>query len=83
MISRELTSGRTVHRNGDYSGEVRIRASQSEVTAEEGYRGGEDYFYVELPFADLLEIVAGYLTARKIGELEQMSTEEVFATLQL
>lgn len=56
------SGGTTFVHNGDYSGNVRITAPG----------GGWD---AEIPFADLRELVLGYLRQRMITGIEEMSDD--------
>ena len=60
----KAAGGTTFIHNGDYSGFVRI------VSAS-----GERHPEVEIPFADLRELVLGYLRLRMIAGLEDMSDD--------
>ncbi len=51
-----------IHHNGDYSGECIIRQENQEI---------------RMNTSDLLDFVAEYVRSQKIGQLEQMSSEDL------
>lgn len=53
-----------IHHNGDYSGDV--------VITRDGAA------HLEVPFEDLLGLVAEYVRSRKLSQLEDADTEELF-----
>lgn len=72
MHSTEASGGTTFHHNGDYSGDVQISVT-AEITEVDLLGNG----YVEVPFADLHELVLGYL-AHKLGtSLKQFTPAEL------
>lgn len=71
MHTHRADGGTVFHHNGDYSGELVITVP---VAAEpiQGPFGGT-VWRVEVPFADVRELVFAYLRARKIEQIEQAS----------
>jgi hypothetical protein len=71
--------GTVFHHNGDYSDDVTvIPVSFPEPVPTPD---GSILFSVDIPFADLRELVFAYLRDRRIEQLEQASDDELEAEL--
>ena len=64
MHSKELTSGTTVHYNGDFSGQVHFDASDSEHSTT-------------LDFDDIEEFYLHHLRRELVSHVESMDTSEL------
>lgn len=67
-----------MHRRGDYSGEVHFNlpAEALIVMPEGGSPGGEGRIGVAIPFEALKDLVASYVSMRKIEALEQVEDND-------
>jgi hypothetical protein len=64
MISDDTRSGRTYHHNGDFSGEIRINVTDTEINSHTKPDGTAGYS-VDIPFADLVDIVKAAFEQRE------------------
>ena len=76
MHTTRLQSGRQVHHNGDYSGDVKIAFKPDEVEhIPAGF--SPEYYEVTVDFEDLMELVSNYVRDRYISALEQSVPRDV------
>jgi hypothetical protein len=73
VITDQTRSGRTYHHNGDFSGEVWVNMSPNEVDAGTSF-DGKEYVTVNIPTADLVDIVGEYVRRQRISAAEQLPT---------
>lgn len=71
--------GTVFFHNGDYSGDVTVIPVSFPEQA--GSSDGNLHFSVDIPFADMRELVFAYLRARQTEQLEQASDDELEARL--
>lgn len=67
--------GTVFHHNGDYSGDVTVVPVSFPERVDSA--DGSIHFSVDIPFADLRELVFAYLRDRRIEQLERASDDEL------
>lgn len=75
MRSRDTSSGRRYHTDGDFDGELVIQVRPDEV--EPNGPGAEPGYAVRLPWNDLLDMVADRVHEHRVKALENMSALEL------
>lgn len=76
MHATTTALGNTYHHNGDYSGTVKFDATVIDTNPDD-----ESQAFVEIPFADMLELVMDHLASAARQRLGMADTQELIKLL--